>query len=429
MKIENFIVIRYLKNFKKSKEISDSTIVVVIAIAIAVIFFISSVSIMNGYIQGRMKIQFEAVSFHVLYSDISTKENALYILENVNMDKEVKYSGIFRESKVLLSANQINTGLAYFRSIEDVSLEEDQGLNEVIKLVEGRKSISDNEILISKKTKDKLHVKVGDAIFITSIVQDLENNSKVVFKRLKVSGIFTTGFIELDEQLAFVNSKIGDEIFKDSVKYNVFVKLKDYKKTEEFLYKNKFTSLCYPYSWIEYNYNEFTALKFEKGVIALIVMLVVFVAALNILTVINITILEKKNDISILKAIGCSPANIIVIFLLNGIYLGFTGLIFGVVFGLTIMKHLNEIMIAFSELLNFILWLANKTISIFINIPDPDRIEIFSKDFYLDKIYTDIYFYEIVLISFLTLIFSIISSILPAIRSGKIKPNEVLKNG
>lgn len=428
MRIEHFIVIRYLKNFKKSKEISDSTLIVIIAIAIAIIFFISAVSVMNGYIHGRMKIQFELVSFHLLYTEISNIENALYILESIKKDKDIRHTGIFREAKVLLSANQINTGLVYFRSIEESVFQKDNGLNQILKIIEGEKSISNNEILISKKTKDKLKVKVGDTLYLTLISNDKDNNSKVIFKRLKISGIFTTGFTELDEQLAFINEKIGDEILKN-IPYNIFVKLKDYRKTKEFLKRNGFYKLSYPYMWMDYNYNEFTALNFEKGVIALIVILVVFVAMLNILNVINITILEKKEDIAILKSIGASSENIIVIFLLNGIYIGFTGLIFGLIFGLFIMKYLNEIMIIFSEIFNFILLSANRIISFFINIPEPDRIEFFSKDFYLDKIYTDIYFHEIVLITFLTLIFSILVSFIPAMRSGIIKPNEVIKNG
>ena len=93
MKIENFIVLRYLKNLRKSKEISDSALVVIIAIAISVIFFISSLSIMNGYILGRMKIQFEVVSFHIIYTNIATIDNVNYILEN-NASIFIRKSGI-----------------------------------------------------------------------------------------------------------------------------------------------------------------------------------------------------------------------------------------------------------------------------------------------------------------------------------------------
>ena len=67
-------------------------------------------------------------------------------------------------------------------------------------------------------------------------------------------------------------------------------------------------------------------------------------------------------------------------------------------------------------------------IRLFIFIDTPPKFEIFSKNFYLDKIYTEISFVEILLISIITLIFSIIASIIPALNAGQLKPVEVLKN-
>ena len=125
-----------------------------------IIFFISSVSIMNGYIQGRMKIQFEISSFHLTYYEIDNSNDANFILEEIKTDKEIKYTNIYRETKLLLTANQVNTGLAYFRSVPENIFNEDAGFNEVIRLIDGKKSINENEIFISKKTSEKLRVKV-----------------------------------------------------------------------------------------------------------------------------------------------------------------------------------------------------------------------------------------------------------------------------
>jgi len=69
-----------------------------------------------------------------------------------------------------------------------------------------------------------------------------------------------------------------------------------------------------------------------------------------------------------------------------------------------------------------------KFCSLFINLEFPQRIEIFSKDFYLDKIYTDISFPEILVITLVTMLFSVFSAVIPAIKAGRIKPCEVLKN-
>jgi ABC-type lipoprotein release transport system permease subunit len=117
------------------------------------------------------------------------------------------------------------------------------------------------------------------------------------------------------------------------------------------------------------------------------------------------------------------------IFLMNGIYLGVAGIFFGVTLGLLVMNFLNEILEFFGVIINFFDSAVYNIMSVFVKTDAPSNIVIFSKDFYLDKIYTEISFAEIILISFLTLAFSIIASIIPAFRAGKIKPNEVIKIG
>ena len=57
--IENFIALRYIRENRKNKEISSSSMIVIVTIAAAVIFYICAVSVMNGYIEGRMQLQFE----------------------------------------------------------------------------------------------------------------------------------------------------------------------------------------------------------------------------------------------------------------------------------------------------------------------------------------------------------------------------------
>ena len=181
-------------------------------------------------------------------------------------------------------------------------------------------------------------------------------------------------------------------------------------------------------NWFDANHNEITALNFEKNVIGFIVILVIFVAVLNILTTLYIVAFEKKKDIGILKTVGYSPKKVIVIFLLNGLYLAFIGIIIGIVIGLFVMINLNEILIYFSYIINIFQGIIYRIISLFISIDAPSNFEIFSKDFYLDKIYTEISAIEILVISITTLFFAILASVIPALNAGSLKPVEVLKN-
>ena len=420
MKIENYISLRFLKESRKNKNISSSSIIVIIIITISVIFFISSISIMNGFIYGFMKIAFEVKSFHIDFRADYSYENALNAVRRLRENNEIKYAGLYREAKVLLNANGKTSGVYYFRSVPEKIFEKDQGFNQSIRLLDGKKSIKLNEIFISKKISEKLRVKVGDHLYLSAML--VKDNPEITLKRLKVSGIFTTGYQELDEQLVYIGKETGDDIFKENAGYNIFIKLNDYKKAREVAFSFMFTGFGEMY-------NDLVNLRFLKNIIAFIVILVIFVAALNILTTINITVFEKRKDIGILMAIGYSPRNINKIFLLNGIYLGFIGIVSGVLTGLLIMKWLNEILKVFSIIINKLQYMVYWIAKIFIDISAPKNFEIFSKDYYLDKIYTDISFFEIIIIAGFSLLFSIIASISPAIKAGKIKPIEVLKNG
>ncbi len=494
MKLENIITLRYLKNIRNNNEISGSSLIVIIVIAVSIIFFIASVSIMNGYIYNIMRIQLEIDSYHVEIPAYTSFGDSAQLLEKIMNNKRlsnmIRYAGLFREDKVLLTANGRTTGILKFRAIPGDAFLMDRGLNKSLTLLDGVKSVSLNEIMISRRTADKLAVNVDDHVYITAMASD--RGAHIILRRLKVAGIFTTGYAELDELLAYISNSTGDSLFDDETPYSIMIKLenfndagnfailysipkvitkqfysdyisglinkndKDYlfaryminpADNSEYILKNglKINELKKLYTffsnlgllnpldrvitWKDKNEATLSALHFEKNVIAFIVILVVIVATLNILSTIYITAYEKRQDIAILKSMGLSPARVNAVFLLNGIYLSLIGIIAGVFSGLLIMMWLNEILQFFALIINIFLWIIHRIETFFIETDKFSKFEFFSRDFYLDKIYTEISYIEILFISFITLVFSIIASLIPAIRAGKIKPIEVIKNG
>ena len=331
MKIENWITSRFIKEVRNNKNISNSSMLVVVLIVVGIIFYVSSVSIMNGYIKGIMKIAFEIKSFHITFESSYNYDSALKTQNNLQKDKRVLLTSIYRESKALLSANGKNSGVLYFREVDSEIFVKDKGFDKTIKVISGDKDLSLNKIMVSQKTANKLKLKEGDHLFV--FLYSSDTDKKIVVKRLKISGIFTTGFVELDEQLAYIGRDTGESVFKDALKFNILIKLHDYKKAKEFVSDFSYLGYYGFSTWEENNHNDLTALQFEKNIIAFIVILVLFVAILNILTTIYITVLEKNQDIGILKAVGYTPNQISLIFLLYGIYLGIIGIAIGLFVG------------------------------------------------------------------------------------------------
>jgi len=93
------------------------------------------------------------------------------------------------------------------------------------------------------------------------------------------------------------------------------------------------------------------------------------------------------------------------------------------------MSNLNEIIVFFGYLIDYYQNFIYTILKNFIDIARPENVEIFSKDFYLDKIYTDISFWEIALVGFVALHFSLIAAIIPSVKAGRVKPYEVIRNG
>lgn len=426
MNLEQLIAFKLIKESRKNIEISNASIIVILAISISIIFFICSVGVMNGYTYGLLKIAFEVKTFHINLPAYYSLNDSIYIKNLLSQDKRVKYIGIYRETKALLSAKGKTTGIAFLRILPEEIFSKDEGFNKCIKLLAGKKSIEKNEIMISKKTAEKLKIKEGDYLYLIVYIKD--NGIKV--KRLKVSGIFTVGYIEFDEQFSMIGFNTGETIFKENLLYNIFIKLNDYKKAKAFSSSYITSGLHDMMDWYELNEYEIKALSFEKNVIVFIILLVIILASFNILTTINITIYEKTKEIGILKALGVKKNRIFNIFILYGIYLGLIGITLGIIFGLLFMNYLNELLSGLSDLINLISEFFYKIQKNF--KPDllpPSKIEFFSKDFYLDKIYTDISFFEIFTISFITFFLSLLSAILPSLKASKINPIEVIKNG
>ena len=139
----------------------------------------------------------------------------------------------------------------------------------------------------------------------------------------------------------------------------------------------------------------------------LLMFLIVLVATFNIISSLFMVVSEKKSDIAILKTIGMNSKNIMYIFILQGTFLGLSGIILGLLVGLIISFNLDYIVIFIEYIIGHSL--LNSDIYMISTVPV--KIEI------LDLVY----------VSIISFIFSLISTIYPAISASKTKPAEVLK--
>jgi len=224
-----------------------------------------------------------------------------------------------------------------------------------------------------------------------------------------ITSIYDSGLADFDRNIAFLNIKSLESLFDiDPSKRSLEVYLKDPLKID--LAKSKIQKIFNEeliYSWADMNSSLFSALKVERNVMFIILSLIIVVAAFNIISGLTILVKNKTRDIAILKSIGVQNNSIIKIFFLVGFIIGTTATLFGIFLGVIFSIYIENIRSFLSSIFN---------ISLF-----PEEI------YFLNKMPSEIEPNSIFIISFCSIIITILVSIFPAIKASKLDPVKALK--
>jgi lipoprotein-releasing system permease protein len=214
----------------------------------------------------------------------------------------------------------------------------------------GTKDPADQEIVIGRELAKLLHVSVGDEIFVlTGKVAQTANGVVPKQSRLRVAGIYKSGIYEMDSMVAYTSLKTCQDLnLLDDECDMVHARLKDpYRadivktQVQEALQK-KLGKQYIARSWKELQPEFFQALALEKLAMYIILMLIVIVAALNIISTLILTTMEKTRQIGILRAIGGSRRMIARVFMIQGGLIGLVGTGSGVLIGFLICYILKN---------------------------------------------------------------------------------------
>ena len=155
-------------------------------------------------------------------------------------------------------------------------------------------------------------------------------------KRFRVVGIFHSGMYEYDNTMAYISIESAQKFFGMGDRVTgIEVKTGDVYKVKE-IGREIRRKLGYPFwtkDWMEMNRNLFSALRLEKIAMFIILVLIVLVAAFNIISTLIMVVMEKNKDIAILKSMGASPKGILKIFMIEGLVIGVVGTTLGAIFG------------------------------------------------------------------------------------------------
>jgi lipoprotein-releasing system permease protein len=164
-------------------------------------------------------------------------------------------------------------------------------------------------------------------------------------RRFIVVGIFDSGMSEIDSTLVYMNLADAQKFFEmGSAVSNIEIRVRDVYQAGT-IAKNLQRDLGFPFiaeDWSQLWPNLFSALKLEKTVYFLVLLLMVLIGAFNIVSTLIMVVMEKRKDIAILQSMGATRASIRKIFLLKGCVIGVVGTVLGVFFGLAICFLIQE---------------------------------------------------------------------------------------
>lgn len=250
-----------------------------------------------------------------------------------------------------------------------------------------------NSVIIGKLLAKDLGIdEIGKKVIITT-----PNGNQQVFK---VVDFFESGITNLDQTRVYINIRTAQSILERPNEVNeIIFKIKDVNKAEKLARQIHYQTGYYTESW-QYAYKNFLQLfKIQNYITYMIVFAILVVSAFGIFNIIMMTVMEKKKDIAILKAVGYQEKDIINIFVYQGFIVGFLGYIIGSILGYGIQEWLSSVKIDVEGLVR-------------------------AKGFILDRsiIY---YIYGF----FFSITFSILASFYPSYKASKLNPVDIFRSG
>jgi lipoprotein-releasing system permease protein len=298
-------------------------------------------SVMNGA-EAEVKKRIVGTTAHVIvlgHSDTGIPvDDAL--LERIESVPGVAAAAPFVYSKCMVTAGGITDGIA----LKGIDLEREKQVTEVYRNTKPQIQKIDpgsglRGIVLGHYLAGNLGVDVGDEVVLTSPL----GGSATIFgiiprvKKFVVVGIFTSGMYDYDSSLGYVSLQAAEEfIGRAGYATGIEVKVHDMYKAPQIGRQIVATLGGFPYAasnWIEMNRNLFTWIKTEKIVMFVILMLIVAVAAFNIISTLIMVVMEKRRDVGIMKSMGATSGSVMRIFMAEGIAVGVVGTILGSVIG------------------------------------------------------------------------------------------------
>ena len=404
----------------------------ILMISFGVITLIVVLSIMNGFHNTFRRKILETNTYHVIiqsnFSENLTLDNIKSILfKNKDIISVVPYF----DGEGIIKSKWYTKGII-IKAFPKNLLQIDSGFRNEIKIPYGEFDLtSPDHILLGEELARESGVEIGDFVSILTFESEEFSFAQPNFKVFKVVGIFKTGYWEYDKNMAYINLDTAYNLFGiEFSDITIGLKIKNIFRADKVVHWLRNNGLIdyYILTWMDINRILFEALHNEKVGIGFVVMLIIISGAFNIIGSLIMTIMDKRKEIGILRAIGATPSLITRIFVLDGFYIGIIGSSIGVFLGFFLTLNIENIFSVFESIVNGLKRIFYVLFLLPLNRPPLPDFEILSDSiYYLEGVPVEIHFWDVFIVSMLAVIISVIAAYYPAKKASITKPVETIR--
>ena len=408
---ELFIGLRYTRAKRRNHFISFISLSSMLGIALGVAALITVLSVMNGF-QNELRTRILGVASHVQISgpgDVISDWQS--VAKVAAADPRVAAAAPYINVQGMLTYDGAVRG-AIIRGIlpEREQQVADFGGHMKAGSLDALKP-GEYGIVLGSELARALAVVDGDKVTLIA-PQGLVTPAGIIprLKQFRVVGIFEVGMFEYDSGLALIDMQDAQTLYRmgDMVS-GVRLKLHDLFQSRQvaFALLPKLGADVYITDWTRSHANFFRAVQMEKNVMFIILLLIVAVAAFNIVSTLVMAVTDKQPDIAILRTLGAAPSGIMAVFIVQGALIGVIGTLLGVCGGVLLALNIS-VVVPFIEGLFGVHFLAKDV-------------------YYISELPSELLWSDVVTIGAVSFVLSLLATLYPSWRASRVNPAEALR--
>ncbi len=408
----SWIGLRYLRARRENRFVGFISGIAMTGIALGVATLIAVLSVMNGFERDLQRRILDVVAHATLEGEEGRLADWREVARRTGDQPGVVAVAPFVEGRGMLVAGEHSAAV----ELRAVLPREERKVSALESHLSGRglDELAPGawHVLLGRGLADRLGVKTGDAVQLV-IAQGNVTPAGVAprMRRFTVAGLIDAGMYEFDQGLALAHLddarrlyRLGDAVTGLRYKFaDAASAARRIRELAEGLAGNYYIS-----DWSRRHGNFFRSIQVTKSIMFVMLLLVVAVAAFNIISTLVMVVKEKRTDIAILRTLGGTPRDMLTVFMTQGSIIGVVGTAAGIALGLLISANVTAIVAGLERLMG-------------ITLVDP-------RVYFISELPADVRSGDVLLIAGLALALGVLATIYPAWRAARTQPAEALRH-